>query len=47
VNLLEKDELKELLIKCWMSHDGMWFYHCLQKFGIEQANEIKLLTPPP
>lgn len=44
MNLLEKDELKELLIKCWMSHDGMWFYHCLQKFGMEKANELNLAS---
>ena len=37
---LEKDELKELLVKCWMTHDGMWFYTCLQEFGIEKASRI-------
>jgi len=35
---IEKSELKELLLKCWMTHDGMWFYHCMQEFGIEKAN---------
>jgi hypothetical protein len=35
----EQDELIELLNKCWMTHDGMWFYHCFQKFGIQQANK--------
>ena len=44
MNLLEKDELQELLIKCWMSHDGMWFYHCLRDFGIEKANELNLAS---
>jgi hypothetical protein len=39
---LEKRELKELLIKNWMTHDGMWFYHCLQAFGIEKANALNL-----
>ena len=24
------DNLKEHLIKNWMTHDGMWFFHCLQ-----------------
>jgi len=37
---LEKAELKELLVKCWMTHDGMWFYHCLQECGIEKTNRI-------
>jgi hypothetical protein len=37
---LERDELKELLVKCWMSHDGFWFYHCMQECGIEKASRI-------
>jgi hypothetical protein len=37
-----KEELKELLSKCWMTHDGMWFFHCLQALGIEQTNELNL-----
>ncbi len=40
MKLPEKDELKELLIKGWMTHDGMWFYHCLQECGIERTNRI-------
>ncbi len=33
-----------------MTHDGMWFFHCLQEFGIETANRlnkaaIKSLAP--
>jgi hypothetical protein len=39
---LEKDELKELLNKGWMTHDAMWFYHCLEEFGIEKTNKINL-----
>ncbi len=35
-----KNELKELLLKCWMTHDGMWFYHSMQNLGIEKANQI-------
>jgi hypothetical protein len=23
-----------------MTHDGMWFYHCFQEFGIETANQL-------
>jgi len=37
---LEKKELKELLNKCWMTHDAMWFYNCLQECGIEKTNKI-------
>jgi hypothetical protein len=37
---LEKSELKELLSKNWMTHDAMWFHHCLQEFGIEKTNKI-------
>ena len=36
----EKKELVELLGKCWMTHDGMWFYHCYQELGIQKACEI-------
>jgi hypothetical protein len=37
---VEKDELKELLVKGWMTHDAMWFYNCLQECGIEKTNKI-------
>jgi hypothetical protein len=37
---LKKRELKEILIKNWMSHDAMWFYHCFQECGIEKTNKI-------
>jgi hypothetical protein len=37
---LDTKELKEILHKNWMTHDGMWFYHCLQECGIEKTNRI-------
>ena len=37
---LDRNELKEILIKNWMTHDAMWFYHCLQECGIEKTNRI-------
>ena len=37
---LSKDELKEIINKNWMTHDAMWFYNCLQEFGIEKTNKI-------
>ena len=43
MNLLEKlskNEIKELLIKGWMTHDAMWFFHAMQECGIEKANRI-------
>jgi len=47
---LQEEEIIDLLNRCWMTHDGMWFYHCLKNFGIEKANElnkaaIKSLAP--
>jgi hypothetical protein len=37
---LQKEEIIDLLNRCWMTHDGMWFYHCLKNFGIAKANEL-------
>jgi hypothetical protein len=37
---LNKKELKELILKCWMSHDGAWFYNAYKKYGIEAANKL-------
>jgi hypothetical protein len=37
---LSKTELKELLIKCWMTHDAMWLMHTVQQCGFEKANTI-------
>ena len=40
MELLNKEELKEILIKGWMTHDAMWLLHCLRKTGIETTNKI-------
>jgi len=37
---MTKNEIIDLLNRCWMTHDGMWFYHCLTEFGIETANRL-------
>ncbi|MEK6655364.1 MAG: DUF6125 family protein [Thermodesulfobacteriota bacterium] len=37
---LSKEEIVDLLDRCWMTHDGMWFYHCLREFGIGKANQL-------
>jgi hypothetical protein len=45
-----KREVRNLLGKGWLTHDGMWFYHTCREFGIERANAlnkaaIKSLAP--
>lgn len=47
---IEKTDVRDLLGKGWLTHDGMWFYHTFQEFGIERANAlnkaaIKSLAP--
>lgn len=37
---IQQEETVVLLNKCWMTHDGMWFFHCLQEFGIEATNKL-------
>ncbi|HVN70545.1 MAG TPA: DUF6125 family protein [Desulfomonilia bacterium] len=42
--------LKEHIIKNWMTHDAMWFFQCLETYGIGEANRlnkaaIKALAP--
>lgn len=37
---ITKEELIDLENRCWMTHDGMWFYSCLNRFGIEEANRL-------
>jgi hypothetical protein len=37
---ITKEELIELENRCWMTHDGMWFYSCLKRFGIEETNRL-------
>jgi hypothetical protein len=37
---IDKSEIRDLLGKGWLTHDGMWFYHTCQEFGIERANAL-------
>ncbi len=37
---LKKEEIVNLLQRCWMTHDGMWFFHSMKEFGIEKANRL-------
>lgn len=50
LNRISKNEIRDLLGKGWLTHDGMWFYHAYQALGIKTANElnkaaIKSLAP--
>jgi hypothetical protein len=40
LNKIEKTEIRDLLGKGWLTHDGMWFYHTYQELGIEKANTL-------
>lgn len=37
---MAKEEIVEFLNRSWMTHDGMWFYHCFRECGIETANRV-------
>ncbi len=37
---MTREEVADLLNRCWMTHDGMWFFHCYKALGIEKASEI-------
>jgi hypothetical protein len=39
-NRVEKREIRDLLGKGWLTHDGMWFYHTYRELGIEKANKL-------
>ena len=47
---IEKTDIRDLLGKGWLTHDGLWFYHTCQELGIERTNAlnqaaIKSLAP--
>jgi hypothetical protein len=37
---IKKRDIRNLLGKGWLTHDGMWFYHTCREFGIERANAL-------
>lgn len=41
---LNEQEIKELIIKSWMTHDGMWFLNSVREIGIEKTNKINKAT---
>ena len=40
LNKIGKREIRDLLGKGWLTHDGMWFYHTYRELGVEKANEL-------
>lgn len=39
---VEKNKLRDLLGKGWLTHDGAWFYTVYAELGIEKANALNL-----
>ncbi|MBU1741952.1 MAG: hypothetical protein KKC37_10420 [Proteobacteria bacterium] len=37
---LSAEEVKQLLTRCWMTHDAMWFVSALSEVGIAATNKI-------
>lgn len=37
---LEKEEIRDVLGKGWLTHDGAWFFNVYRRLGIEQANSL-------
>ncbi len=37
---LNKDQVKELFSKNWLTHDAMWYGSCMQELGPEKANHL-------
>ena len=40
MSALEPSQVKELLNKNWMTHDAMWFFHCMRKLGMDETNQL-------
>ena len=40
LNRIEKRDIRDLLGKGWLTHDGMWFYNTCLELGIEKANGL-------
>ena len=36
----EKERIRDLLGKGWLTHDGMWFFNVYQQLGVEKANAL-------
>lgn len=42
--VLSDQQEKELLRKCWYTHDARWFMSVAQEFGLEAANKLNKRT---
>jgi hypothetical protein len=40
LNRIEKRDIRDLLGKGWLTHDGMWFLHTCQELGVGKANVL-------
>ena len=40
LSTINKHEIRDLLGKGWLTHDGMWFYHACREVGVEKANQL-------
>lgn len=40
LDTIDKETLRGLLLRNWMTHDAMWFLQAVQRLGIEQANAL-------
>jgi len=37
---ISKEEIRDLLGKGWLTHDGMWFYTVSRELGVDAANKL-------
>ena len=37
---LTREEIRDLLGKGWLTHDGMWFYSASRALGVDKANAL-------
>ena len=37
---LNRNEVKELFSKNWLTHDAMWYGSCIEELGSEKANQL-------
>lgn len=37
---MDKESIRELLSKGWITHDAMWVLHCVSELGIEKTNKL-------
>jgi hypothetical protein len=40
IDRLTSQDVKELIGKCWITHDGVWFAHTLLETNIQTANRL-------